>query len=185
MEASTSEPFVNGHGSYSPVKRSRTLHKKLQESVAEQSPSTMLLLALLFGVVAGVVAFIYSKYFEAWVWLIWELVPQRVVLPALAHADKHWGWFPAVDRVAWVYTVVTALVFGGLAGVTQRILGSPGDLPDTIKCIHERGSIPIKQAPSMFICSAFSITAGGRYVACYCVRAACRTTCMPQKCPNL
>ena len=53
-----------------------------------------------------------------------------------------------------------AVVFGTLAGITQRILGSPGDLPDTIKNIHERGCIPAKQAPSMFICSAFSITAG-------------------------
>lgn len=51
-------------------------------------------------------------------------------------------------------------MFGGLAGLTQAVLGSPGDLPDTIKCIHERGAIPIKQAPSMFICSAFSIVAG-------------------------
>ena len=64
-------------------------------------------------------------------------------------------------QVAWVYTVLAAVVFGGLAGWTQRVLGSPGDLPDTIKCIHERGAIPAKQAPSMFICSAFSITAGG------------------------
>lgn len=64
-------------------------------------------------------------------------------------------------QIAWIYTVFIAVVFGGLAGLTQAILGSPGDLPDTIKCIHERGSIPIRQAPSMFICSAFSITAGG------------------------
>ena len=63
-------------------------------------------------------------------------------------------------QVAWVYTVVIAVVFGGLAGLTQRILGSPGDLPETIKYIHKCGAIPARQAPSMFICSAFSITAG-------------------------
>ena len=67
-------------------------------------------------------------------------------------------------QVAWIYTVFIAVVFGGLAGLTQAILGSPGDLPDTIKCIHEQGSIPIRQAPSMFICSAFSITAGASHL---------------------
>ncbi|KAL3161825.1 hypothetical protein ABBQ38_008915 [Trebouxia sp. C0009 RCD-2024] len=45
--------------------------------------------------------------------------------------------------------------------MTQRVLGSPGDLPDTVRDIHEKGYISISKAPSMFLCSTFSIAAGG------------------------
>lgn len=71
------------------------------------------------------------------------------------------------DRVACLgaqtapgYTVVAATVMGFLCGFTQLLMGSPGDLPETVRAIHERGRIPVNQAPCMFICSAMSITAG-------------------------
>ena len=35
---------------------------RFRESLSEQTPSVLLLLALLFGIVAGVVAYVYSKY---------------------------------------------------------------------------------------------------------------------------
>jgi hypothetical protein len=53
-----------------------------------------------------------------------------------------------------------ATLMGLLVGVTQRILGSPGDLPEVVHQIHTSGRIAISQAPSMFVCSAFSIAAG-------------------------
>jgi len=59
-----------------------------------------------------------------------------------------------------VYTVVAATTLGFLCGFTQLLMGSPGDLPETVRAIHERGRIPVKQAPCMFICSAMSIAAG-------------------------
>ncbi len=64
-------------------------------------------------------------------------------------------------QVAWVYTLFMATLMGLLVGVTQRILGSPGDLPEVVHQIHTSGRIDISQAPSMFVCSAFSIAAGG------------------------
>ena len=64
-------------------------------------------------------------------------------------------------QVAWVYTLFMATLMGLLVGVTQRILGSPGDLPEVVHQIHTSGRIAISQAPSMFVCSAFSIAAGG------------------------
>ena len=63
-------------------------------------------------------------------------------------------------QVAWVYTLFMATLMGLLVGVTQRILGSPGDLPEVVHQIHTSGRIAISQAPSMFVCSAFSIAAG-------------------------
>lgn len=35
--------------------------EKVRQSLSEQTPSVLLLLALLFGVVAGLVAYVYSK----------------------------------------------------------------------------------------------------------------------------
>ena len=66
-----------------------------------------------------------------------------------------------VVQVAWIYTLFMATLMGLLVGVTQRILGSPGDLPEVVHQIHTSGRIAISQAPSMFVCSAFSIAAGG------------------------
>ena len=63
-------------------------------------------------------------------------------------------------QIAWVYTLFMATIMGLLVGVTQRILGSPGDLPEVVHQIHTSGRIAISQAPSMFVCSAFSIAAG-------------------------
>jgi len=47
----------------SPEKR-KNVHKGIRrvlESLTEQTPSVLLMLALLFGIVAGVVAYVYSK----------------------------------------------------------------------------------------------------------------------------
>lgn len=75
--------------------------------------------------------------------------------------------YAASDRLACLgaqtacgYTVVAATVLGFLCGFTQLLMGSPGDLPETVRAIHERGRIPVNQAPCMFICSAMSICAG-------------------------
>ena len=59
-----------------------------------------------------------------------------------------------------MYTLFMATLMGLLVGVTQKILGSPGDLPEVVHQIHTSGRIAISQAPSMFVCSAFSIAAG-------------------------
>ena len=67
---------------------------------------------------------------------------------------------PCPAQVAWVYTVLMATLMGTLVGATQLLLGSPGDLPEVVHQIHTQGRIPIKSAPSMFVCSAFSIVAG-------------------------
>jgi hypothetical protein len=69
-------------------------------------------------------------------------------------------WADVNGQVAWVYTLAMATLMGLLVGLTQRLLGSPGDLPEVVHHIHTSGRIPIKQAPSMFVCSAFSIAAG-------------------------
>ena len=51
------EPFLSDN---SGKKKSRRVHK-IRQSLSEQTPSVLLLLALLFGIIAGLVAYIYSK----------------------------------------------------------------------------------------------------------------------------
>ena len=62
--------------------------------------------------------------------------------------------------MAWIYTVSVSTFMGLLVGLTQVVLGTPGDLPEIVKSIHEKGFVAPEQAPSMFVCSAFSIVAG-------------------------
>ena len=136
------------------------LHR-FQESMQDLCPKKMLVLVLIFGCGTGVVAWVYNSFFETIVHLAWERLPQKAISPVLHHLSEKISWFPAVDQIAWVYTVLLSTAFGFLAGMTQRILGSPGDLPDTVRDIHEKGYISISKAPSMFLCSTFSIAAGG------------------------
>ncbi|KAK9829338.1 hypothetical protein WJX72_005245 [[Myrmecia] bisecta] len=129
--------------------------------MAANTPGNLLILALVFGTLTGLIAWVYNTYFEFLLWLVWEWAPIHVVQPSLRRTAGSYSWFPEADKVAWLYTLLVTTCLGTLAGVTQRLLGSPGDLPETVRCIHEKGSIPIRTAPSMFICSAFSIAAGG------------------------
>ncbi|CAL8470569.1 g10111 [Coccomyxa elongata] len=121
----------------------------------------MLFLALVFGVSSGIVAFVYDTYFEAILRVVWEVMPEQVVTPVVNNLNTSLSWFPPLEKVAWVYTLAVATIMGTLVGLTQRVLGSPGDLPEVVHQIHTSGRIAISQAPSMFVCSAFSIAAGG------------------------
>eukprot|EP01026_Neomeris_dumetosa_P058271 TRINITY_DN54095_c0_g2_i1.p1 TRINITY_DN54095_c0_g2~~TRINITY_DN54095_c0_g2_i1.p1 ORF type:complete len:599 (+),score=49.71 TRINITY_DN54095_c0_g2_i1:2-1798(+) len=127
----------------------------LRRSFQEPTVKNLCILTFLFGISAGVVAYVYNAFFQYLLYVTWDLFPNKVLLPQLEKLDV------SVDRIAWVYIPIVAVVFGMLAGLVQKFVGFPGDLPDTIKCVHHRGYIPVKQAPSMFLCSAFSINAGG------------------------
>lgn len=153
---------VGGEQYVSPMRRKATSQlRKFRENMHVLCPKKMLVLVLIFGCGTGVVAWCYNSFFETVVHFAWEFLPEKLVVPLLNHLSDKVSWFPAMSRVAWVYTVVLSTMFGFLAGMTQRLLGSPGDLPDTVRDIHEQGYISISKAPSMFLCSTFSIAAGG------------------------
>lgn len=125
----------------------------LKLKAANPNSQTYLCIAVASGVVCGVIALVYSSFFEAVLQLVWEVIPNKLVSRHL----ERWS----VIKYAWVYTIIAATVMGTAAGLVQKILGCPGDLPDTVECIHAKGFLPINQAPSMFLCSSFSIAAGG------------------------
>lgn len=57
MNGESAEPLI-GEGKHKDGKRKID---RVRQSLSEQTPSVLLLLALLFGIVAGVVAYVYSK----------------------------------------------------------------------------------------------------------------------------
>eukprot|EP01024_Parvocaulis_polyphysoides_P059062 TRINITY_DN6376_c1_g1_i4.p1 TRINITY_DN6376_c1_g1~~TRINITY_DN6376_c1_g1_i4.p1 ORF type:complete len:548 (-),score=50.44 TRINITY_DN6376_c1_g1_i4:628-2271(-) len=132
----------------------------LRSNFQEPTVKNLAILTILFGISAGIVAYVYNAFFQYLLYLTWDLFPNKVLLPWLNSLENNIDWF-TVDRFAWIYIPIIGVIFGTLAGLVQIVVGFPGDLPDTIKCVHERGYIPVKQAPSMFLCSAFSINAGG------------------------
>ena len=135
--------------------------RAFRESMEVLTPNKMLLLVLIFGCLTGLIAWVYNSFFEMVTHLAWEVLPEKAISPLLNHLSSRVSWFPAADRIGWVYTVLLATFFGTLAGLVQRLMGSPGDLPDTVRNIHEQGFIDVRQSPSMFLCSTFSIAAGG------------------------
>ncbi|KAI0562748.1 hypothetical protein FGB62_54g15 [Gracilaria domingensis] len=48
-----------------------------------------------------------------------------------------------------------------LVGVSIKVLGFPGDLAYTVKCVHKEGYVPVSHAPSMLVASQVSILGGG------------------------
>ena len=140
--------------------------RRIQAAAANPTHKTYLWVGIGAGLVCGLVAFVYSTAFQGLLDLVWVRdclldlqhtsaatprrtrpcdpdvvipqvrIPEHLVLPALYKLQKSHGWDP--DRIAWVYTVALSTLMGTLAGVTQYIMGSPGDLPETIAAIHEK-----------------------------------------------
>lgn len=103
---------------------------QIKARAASPGNDTYLCIAVGAGIVCGIVAYVYSKAFELLLRVVWEIVPEKLVLPAL----KRWS----AVQFAWVFTIAAATAMGTLAGLTQRLLGFPGDLPDTVECIHHK-----------------------------------------------
>lgn len=40
-----------------------------------------------------------GRYFELLLWVVWEVVPSKVVQPLLEHGVRNHSWFPAIDKV--------------------------------------------------------------------------------------
>lgn len=108
-------------------------------AAAFQAPThkTYLAIAIISGVLCGIVAFIYSATLQGTLSAVWKQAPQRLVLPFLLDLQRRWPTFDP-GRVAWVFTVATATAMGTAAGAVQSLMGSPGDLPETVDMIHEK-----------------------------------------------
>ena len=107
------------------------------------------LIATTIGCVCGVSCFAYYKVLKAGFKLFWETLPNKVYAPNVDES-LHWTWIPLV---------IMTLSVG--VGVSIQIMGDPGDLKYTIKCVHEKAFIPVSHAPSMVVASLSSIVGAG------------------------
>lgn len=73
--------------------------KSLRTMCESPTLETYLGIALVAGVVCGLVAFIYSSSFEALLDLVWTKVPEKLLLPALQRLHESHSWWPAPGKI--------------------------------------------------------------------------------------
>lgn len=89
--------------------------------------------------------FIYNSILMYFVRLTWQIVPERVVLPLWRHLTDKVAWWPSAPAWLALYTVLVSTLYGTVVGGSQRFMGSPGDLPDTIASLHKDGHVAYSQ----------------------------------------
>lgn len=119
--------------------------RSFEEGTIPQS----VVLAIVIGIVCGVAAFIYYTVLEFLLDLVWKTIPEKVVIDVWPESS-YWCWI-----------VIASLTMCIGVGLTVVCLGDPGDLPYTIKCVHEKGYISMGHVPPMVLASMFSIVGGG------------------------
>jgi len=106
-------------------------------------------LAIVIGIVCGVAAYVYYFFLELLLDVCWKTLPEKFVIDV----------WPESAYVWWIPLAGFSMCLG--VGLTVMYLGDPGDLPYTIKCVHEKGYIAMSHVPPMVLASLFSIVGGG------------------------
>ena len=104
-----------------------------------------LIVGLCVGIACGIAVFLYYKALFGLMDWWWKNLPQQLVV------DK----WPQQLQVLWIPLVLVIIAIG--IGLTVQIMGDPGDLAYTIKCVHSTGYITIDHAIPMVFASLFSI----------------------------
>lgn len=133
----TADGHVNGEA--------KNVKRKMMTAMQEPKPSSLLFAVLLIGLSCGTVAFIYSSTLNYFLILTWDVVPNRVVMPLWHSAAAHISWWPEKGWVLGSYVLFISTLFGLVVGGSQKLLGSPGDLPETIGSFHKDGFVPHTQ----------------------------------------
>lgn len=107
-----------------------------------------MVLAMVIGVVCGVAAFLYYRALDASLVFLWRTLPQRYA--------SRWP-----DHLQFLWVPLVGMAMALLVGLTVRYVGEPGDLPFTIKCVHEKAYVAMDHVLPMVLASQFSILAGG------------------------
>lgn len=121
--------------------------KNFSEGTIPQS----IVVATVIGVVTGAAAWLYYTVLYYLLDLIWTDAPQKLVV-------ETWQW-PEEYYVLWIPLV--GFVMAILTGLTVVVLGEPGDLAYTIKCVHDKAYISMGHVTPMAFASLFSILGGG------------------------
>jgi len=118
-------------------------------SFAERSVPQSIVVAIVIGVVCGISAFVYYRILWGLLQYVWHTLPNKFIVDQW-DSDYYALWIP----------IVGFLMAAGV-GLSVKYVGEPGDLPYTIKCVHEDGYIDILHMIPMVLASQFSIIGGG------------------------
>jgi len=115
----------------------------------EGSVPQSIVVALAVGVVCGVAAFIYYQILFFLLDYLWHVLPQKYVV----------GVWPENLEVLWIALI--GFLMAVLVGLSVQVMGEPGDLAYTIKCVHDKAYISMSHVLPMVAASQFSILGGG------------------------
>ncbi|KAJ8908885.1 hypothetical protein NDN08_005589 [Rhodosorus marinus] len=120
------------------------------ESMRSGTVPWSVFMAVVIGVICGIAAYLYYTALEWLLEIFWVKLPQTLVV-----ANSIWP-----ENLYWLWIPIVCITFAGLVGLSIALLGFPGDLAYTVKCVHELGYVDVGHTPSMVAASQFSIIAG-------------------------
>lgn len=107
-----------------------------------------IVLAIAIGAVCGVASYLYYLLLFTLLDVIWRILPEMFVI----------GRWSEEYYVLWIPIVGFVMAVG--VGLSVVLLGEPGDLAYTIKCVHESAYLPTDHVLPMLVASLFSILGG-------------------------
>jgi H+/Cl- antiporter ClcA len=133
------------------LRRTKTTFYQDAVTFAEGTIPQSIVIAIVIGCVCGVVAYTYYSTLDFLLELIWKDMPYYLFV--VAYPD-----LPDYSHVLWIPAVTFTM--SAFCGLSIYILGEPGDLAYTIKCIHEKGYKATHHIVPMIASSMFTILAG-------------------------
>ena len=115
----------------------------------EGSVPHSIVLATVIGSVCGAAAFLYYAGLEFMLDYLWKDLPEQIFMDQVSE-EWHWLWIPLLG-----FSLAVCV------GLSVVFLGEPGDLPYTIKCVHDKAYVAMDHVLPMVGASQFSILAGG------------------------
>lgn len=106
-------------------------------------------IAGVIGIVCGVSCFLYRTVLQFGFKFIWETLPLNYFEPIVA------------EEFQWIWIVLIVITFSIGVGTSIYVMGDPGDLKYTVKCVHEKSFIGMDHVPPMVVASLISIVGGG------------------------
>ena len=130
--------------------RTQSTFYKDAMTFAEGSIPQSIVIALVIGCVCGLVAYLYYSALDLCLTLIWKDMPNYLFAVN--------QFLPDNLQVLWI--PVVTFTMSAFCGLSIYVLGEPGDLAYTIKCIHEKGYKATHHIVPMIASSMFTILAG-------------------------
>ena len=141
-------PLINRRKEWSKV------HTSFYEDARNFQDGTIpqsIIIAVVIGVICGVSAYIYYQLLFGALDFFWKTLPEKI-MPKLLGGS--WNG----NQVLWI--PIVGIVMAILVGLSVVVLGEPGDLAYTVKCVHEKAYIKMDHVMPMVMASQFSILGG-------------------------